>query len=129
MTNEYREFSATDDYTDSLRQAKEGTDFFEKVREGARQFNYPGDLDRFLTVFSKENVMAEVEHNGTFTFGYRLMMEGRPVHVQMKAVMVEEKEGPRLVVGLNNIDLQVRQEEEIEKRLEKLLAHSRDLQS
>ena len=118
MTNEYREFSATDDYTDSLRQAKEGTDFFEKVREGARQFNYPGDLDRFLTVFSKENVMAEVEHNGTFTFGYRLMMEGRPVHVQMKAVMVEEKEGPRLVVGLNNIDLQVRQEEEIEKRLE-----------
>jgi diguanylate cyclase (GGDEF)-like protein len=44
-------------------------------------------------------------------------MKGEPIHVQLKAAMVEEKEGKRLVVGLNDIDIQVRQEEEIEKRL------------
>ena len=31
--------------------------------------------------------------------------------------MVEEEEGPRLIVGLNDIDAQVRQEEETERRL------------
>ena len=39
------------------------------------------------------------------------MMEGEPIHVQMKAAMVEEKEGLRLIVGLNDIDAQYRQKE------------------
>ena len=116
-TDRYREFSATDDYAESLAQAKEGTDFFNKVREVARTYNHPDDLSRFLTAFTKENVIAEVEHSGIFTLGYRLMMDGSPIHVQMKAAMVEEKEGVRLIVGLNDIDVQVRQEEEYGKRL------------
>ena len=116
-TNRYREFSATDDYSTSFAQAKIGTDFFVKVRDVARSFNHPDDMERFLTAFTKENVMAEIERCGIFTLGYRLMMEGRPVHVQMKAAMVEENEGPRLVVGLNDIDVQVRQEEEYGRRL------------
>ena len=116
-TDSYREFSATDHYTKLFAQTKEGTDFFDKVREAARQYNHPADLKRFLSVFTKENVMAEIEHSGLFTFGYRLMMEGKPVHVQMKAAMVEEKEGPRLIVGLNDINVQVRQEKEYGRRL------------
>ena len=116
-TNSYREFSATDDYKKGFAQAKEGDNFFDKVREVARLYNYPEDLTRFLTAFTKENVLAEIEQSGIFTLGYRFMMDGKPTYVQMKAAMVEEKEGPRLIVGLNNIDAQVRQEEELEKRL------------
>ena len=116
-TGNYREFSATSDYEESFAQAKEGKDFFTKVRDVARLYNHPSDLKRFLSVFTKENVMAEIERVGFFTFGYRILMEGRPFHVQMKAAMVEEKEGPRLIVGLNDIDAQVRQEEELGRRL------------
>ena len=83
----------------------------------ARVYNYPEDLNRFLTSFTKENILAEIGRSGIFTLGYRFMMEGKPIHVQMKAAIVEEKEGTRLIVGLNNIDAQVRQEEELEKRL------------
>ena len=111
-TDSYREFSSTDDYTESFAQAKVGTDFFNVVRDVAKRYNHPEDLSRFLAVFTKENVMAEVRRSGIFTFGYRLIMEGRPVHVQMKAAMVEEKEGPRLIVGLNDIDAQYRQQRE-----------------
>ena len=114
----YREFSATDDYVESFAQAKDGEDFFGTVREAARTFTYPEDLNRFLSVFNKTNVMAEVKRSGIFSVGYRLMREGTPFHVQMKAAMVEEKEGPRLIVGLNDIDVQVRQEEEVGRRLE-----------
>ena len=116
-TGDYREFSSTRDYTEKLAQEKEGTNFFDKVREEAPYFNHPSDLKHFLSIFSKENVMSEIEHNGIFSFGYRLIMDGQPLHVQMKAAMVEEKEGQRLIVGLNDVDAQVRQEEEYEKRL------------
>ena len=116
-TDSYREFSATTNYEKGFSQAKTGTGFFDKVRDVARTYNYPGDLNYFLSLFTKENMMKEIRRSGIFTLGYRLMMDGRPVHVQMKAAMVEEKEGPRLVVGLNDIDAQVRQEEELVKRL------------
>ena len=110
-TERYREFSATDNYVETFAQAKDGTDFFGTVREAARSFNHPEDLDRFLSVFTKENVLSEIGHKGLFTLVYRLMMDGKPFYVQMNAAMVEEKEGPRLIVGLNDIDAQYRQRE------------------
>ena len=116
-TGRYREFSSTADYSESMAQAKEGADFFHTVRKAALAFNHPDDLSRFLTAFTKENILAEVERSGIFTLGYRIMMEGRWMYVQMKAAMAEEKEGLRLIVGLNNIDAQVRQEMEQERRL------------
>ena len=116
-TGRYREFSAAANYEESFAQEKEGANFFDKVREIAPTYNHPADLNLFLSAFTKENVMAEIERSGIFTLGYRLIMEGRPLHVQMKAALVEEKEGPRLIVGLNNIDVQVRQEEEFGRRL------------
>ncbi len=116
-TNSYREFSASDDYVASFAQAKEGEDFFGTVREAAVLFNHPRDLGGFLSAFTKENILAEVEHNGSFTLTYRIMMNDKPLHVQMKAAMVEEVEGLRLVVGLYDIDVQVRQEEERGRQL------------
>ena len=115
-TDSYREFSSTEDYTESFAQAKEGTDFFGTVREAARLYNCPEDLDRFLAAFTRENVMAEIERNGIFTLAYRVMMEDRPVHVQMNAAMVEEEEGLRLIVGLNDVDAQYRQKEKDRKK-------------
>ena len=110
-TDRYREFSATNDYEQSFAQAKDGEGFFDKVRDVASSFNHPDDLPLFLSAFTKENVLAQTSRGGIFTLDYRLMMEGKPVYVQMKAAMVEEEEGLRLIVGLNDIDAQVRQRE------------------
>ena len=106
----YREFSASDGY-ERFGLAKEGADFFADAREQGGSFVFPEDVNRFLTAFTKENILAEIENSGIFTLSYRLMMDGEPRYVQLKAAMVEEKEGPRLVVGINDIDAQVRQEE------------------
>ena len=117
QTNCYREFSSTDDYMENFGTDKEGADFFSSVRKDACVYAHPQDLNRFLAAFTKENVLSEIKRSGIFSWGYRIMMDGRPRHVQMKAAMVEEKEGAHLIVGLNDIDSQVRQEEEMEKRL------------
>ena len=105
----YSEFSATDDYAESFAQAKEGGDFFAVLRESAQIFSHPDDLDRVLSQLTLENVMEEIRRNGSFTLVYRIMMEGRPLYVQMHAAMVEERQGPRLIIGLNNVDAQYRQ--------------------
>ena len=110
-TDHYREFSATADYTQSFSQAKAGTDFFEKVRAEAYQYNYPEDLDLFFAAFNKKTMIAEIERSGLFTLNYRLLKDGEPYYVQMKAAMVEEDAGHRLIVGLCDIDAQVRQRE------------------
>lgn len=118
-TGHYREFSAMSSYEAAFAQAKEGSDFFTALREAARIFTHPDDVNRVLAAFTKENVEAEIERHGIFTLSYRLMMEGKARYVRLKAVMVEEKEGRRMIVGLNDIDAQVRQEEDYVNHLAK----------
>ena len=121
-TENYHEFSATANYTENFSQSKDGTDFFGTVRQVAHLFNHPDDLKLFLSLFTKENVLAEIANCGIFTMDYRVMMEGKPLHVQMKAAMVEEKDGPRLIVGLNDVDAQFRQ-----KEIEREIARQKDI--
>ena len=106
----YREFSATKGY-ETLEQAKEGTDFFGVTRKAAEKAVFPEDMNLFLSAVTEENVLRQVEQNGIFTLTYRINLEGKTPYIQFKAAMVEEKEGRRLIVGLSNIDAQVRQEE------------------
>ena len=115
-TGEYREFSATSSL-DTIDRSPEGDDFFDDAREQVIATVYPEDRERFLSMLTKKNVLTEVKQNGIFTLSYRLMLEGEPRYVQLKAAMVEEKEGARLIIGVNDIDAQVRQEEEYGRRL------------
>ncbi|MBQ3295061.1 MAG: EAL domain-containing protein [Erysipelotrichaceae bacterium] len=118
-TGEYREFSSTADFEQGLGQEKTGTDFFNKVREVGQQVNHPDDLKLFMSAFNKENILSQIERDGSFSLSYRLMIDGKPLHVQMKAAMIEEKEGRRLIVGLNDISAQVKQEQSFMRKLNK----------
>ena len=115
-TSQYFEYSATSSFKD-LASPREGSDFFADAREQIGIVIYPEDQKRLLEVLTKENVMAEIESHGVFSVSYRLMLNGRPRHVQLRAAIVEEKEGPRMIVGIIDIDAHVRQEEEYERRL------------
>ena len=52
--------------------------------------------------------MKEIRKNGLFVMQYRLIVDGRPVYINARAALVEEKEGPKLIIGLNNVDTQVK---------------------
>ena len=115
-TERYVEYSATSQF-DSFEIPKEGTDFFKNASKNSRRAVHPDDLERALTTFTKENVLATIEQLGLFTMTYRLMIDGKPTYARLKAAMVEEPEGRRLIVGINDVDNQIRQEEEYAKRL------------
>ena len=115
-TTQYREISATSGF-DTFDRYREGEDFFADSREKAEKQIYPEDLGLFISMVTRERVLEEVEKNGLFTLSYRIILNGAPRYVQLKAVMLEESEGKRLIVGYNDIDAAVRQEEEYGKRL------------
>jgi diguanylate cyclase (GGDEF)-like protein len=95
----------------------EGKDFFSDFRENYIRGVYPEDKNRVFTALTLENAMEEIDNNGIFTLSYRMMKDEEPCYVQLKAALLDEEDGKRLIVGVNNIDAQVRQEEEYGRRL------------
>ena len=106
----YRVVSASE-RSKALSEQSMGEDFLGMIREAATRICHPEDVNRFLSSFTKENITAEIERHGIYTLSHRILIEGEPLYVQIKAALVEEDEGRRLVVGINDIDAQVRQEE------------------
>ena len=116
VTTHYIEYSATDDYAE-LGLTREGDDFFGRSRADVTRILYFEDLDMFLSTFTRENVMDAIARKGLFTLNYRLMIDGKPTYVSLKAGMIEEKDGPQLIVGVVNIDEQIRRDQEYARNL------------
>ena len=92
-------------------------DFFGASRQNALKVISPEDKERFINIFTEKNVLEEIETNGVFSMTYRIMMDNEPNYVQIKAAMVEEQEGFRLIVGIVDIDYYMKREEEYQIRL------------
>ena len=115
-TGHFKEYRASSNYAD-LGISAEGDDFFGVSRENCKRFIYEEDQVKFQTLLTRENVMEEIAKTGYFSMRYRLMMDGEPRYMNLRAVLVEEQEGPLLIIGVNDIDTQIRREREYERRL------------
>ena len=115
-TDRYAEFNATADYQD-LDLIKTGEDFFGEAVRNSAEAIYSEDLDAFLSAFSKEKIMREVQNRGVFEYQYRLMIKGEPKYVILRAAMIQEKTGPQLIIGVNNVDDRVRRDMEYAQNL------------
>ena len=115
-TNYYVEYSTTGEYAE-LDLPEEGEDLFTQSRTESVKYICPEDLTKFQTLFTKENILREIEKNGFYSFRYRMMLGGRPTFVSLKAALVEEQGGTQLIIGINNIDALVKREQEYERQL------------
>lgn len=115
-SGDYEEYSVTSRY-EELGIPKVGTDFFVKAVEQARGIVHPDDLGLFEESFTRENVLRDLEKHGMYQLRYRLLLSDGPLHVRLKAATVEEPDGLRLIVGVSDIDEQVKQDMEYERNL------------
>ncbi len=115
-TNRYIEYNASGG-DEGLGLARQGEDFFNESRRNSAGLIYAEDLRRFYAMFTKENILREIEQNGIFALRYRLMMGSEPVYCNVKGAMLQEQEGPKLIIGVNNVDSQTRREQEYERML------------
>jgi diguanylate cyclase (GGDEF)-like protein len=95
----------------------EGDNFFDDIIARVPFGIYPEDVGFFLSVFTEENMMSEIEENGFFENTHRLNIKGEPVYVTMRATIVREGNAQKLIVGIFNIDEQIKREQSYEKRL------------
>ena len=115
-TDAFVEFSSNGEYG-QLGIEKSGEDFFNVSRQNMDSLIYPEDRDRFMAVFTKERVLSILKRDGAFTTKYRLMLNGEPVFISMKATLLEDEDGSHLVIGTNNIDAQMKREQEYQRRV------------
>ncbi len=92
--------------------ADAGDDFFSAILKSASKGIHPDDLDSFLTAFTRENVFDEIIKNGMFENEHRLIINGEPRYVAMKATLIIEEGEDKLIVGILDIDEQIRREQE-----------------
>ncbi|MBQ1881165.1 MAG: EAL domain-containing protein, partial [Lachnospiraceae bacterium] len=92
--------SATSDY-EELGLAVDGEDFYGQSMKDMQHTIYREDLPRLEKEFTKENVMAVISEKGVFETSYRLMIEDDPMEVRLRAVLVKETDGEKLIVGVN----------------------------
>ena len=112
-TNDYIEYSSLVG-GEEMTMERHGGDFFESARRDTMTRIYEEDREDFLDLFTKENVLRDIDRQGVFTTTYRLIDTGTPMYVNMKITRM--RGGNRLILGVSIIDARMKQLEE-EKRL------------
>ena len=115
-TGDYREFTSAEEFK-SYDLATKGTDFFSTTMKYAKNIVCAEDWDKFSSMFSREAVLDEIEKVGIYLLEYRIILQGRPNYVQLKAAILDEEDEHRLIVGINDVDALVRREEDYAARL------------
>ena len=107
-----------------LSAERHGNDFFNEARKDALKFIYEDDRSHFLEFFKKDNILKTINEQGVFVLNYRLLKEGKPTYVSMKIVPMNN-DHVHIIIGVNNVDVQMRQQETIERLKEEQTTYSR----
>ena len=116
---EYREFGLPSIGDDIIRFSHDNFD----------EIIFPEDRALFLETFTKENIVAALDHYGTFTMTFRLMFRNGTKYVHLKATRMIEEEGRHLVIGISSVDEQIRAKEDFERAHHASITYSRVAQA
>ena len=98
-TGRYVEYNSTQDFQ-GLGISKTGEDFFADSRANGKPLVHPEDYPLFARELTRENILDHIQAEGGFGLKYRLILDGKPVKVQLRAGLVKEPDGEKLIVGV-----------------------------
>ncbi len=122
-TDRFSEYSSHND-EDDLSMERQSEDFFNAARSDAPRFLHPDDQARFLEAFTKETILSALKKYGVFTLNYRLLQDGAPIYVSMKASRMKGDDR-HIIIGVSSIDAQMRHQEAMERVKEERITYSR----
>ena len=115
-TNAYVQYLASSDYA-RLGTAKKGTDFFADIITDAEKCIYHEDRERLLFELSKEQLLKSLSLSGSISLIYRQHFGDKVKYLNLHAV--NPKNNPNvIVIGVSDIDAQIRRTHSIEKKNE-----------
>ncbi len=122
-TEEFIRYSP-DQINSDVSVERHGNYFFDQAHMDAFSSLYPGDYEMFKSTFVKSKVIEDIEKEGVFSLTYRRMIGKKPEYVNLKAVKVRNDVN-QIIIGINNVDTQMRQRESFERVKEERLFYSR----
>ncbi|MCR5718198.1 MAG: GGDEF domain-containing protein [Oscillospiraceae bacterium] len=83
-------------------------DFFEWCKSYVPEHVHPDDCDLVLRELNREKLLATLQSSGTISLTYRRMIDSKPRYVRLFAF--RQRDTGRLVLGVRNVDMQMRRE-------------------
>ena len=87
-----------------------GDDFFTDVTYNVPKLVYKDDRAAFLEVFKKQGLLDTLRDGRSFMHNYRLIIADKVVYYQLKAIRGSGADNDFIIVGVKNVDEQVRRE-------------------
>ncbi len=108
-TDAYTEFGAADSES-GLTILSSGPDFYKDMTYNVPRLVYPEDRETFMQTLKKENLLSQLHDGKSFSLGYRLILDNRIVYYQLKAIRGTGYDSEHIILGVKNVDEQVRRE-------------------
>ena len=108
--NSYVEYAASGDKKE-LTVISGGEDFFNDTIVNCRRIVFKDDQERFLAAINKKTLLEAAKTGEAFTLDYRLVVRGYPEYYSLKTIKGTGLDENYLIIGIRNIDKQVKKEE------------------
>ena len=109
-TDEYIEYSSPVG-GEEMTEERHGVDFFNSALRDAETRIYERDRGMFRTSFTKENILKEMDQEGSYKISYRLIDTGEPVYAGMK-VMRMSQDPRHIIIGVSILDSSMKKSKE-----------------
>ena len=113
---------AFEEYSPTGRSAEvgfpqDGEDFFGEGRKALAAAMPIGDRESFLSSFTQVNIAEAFRRNKPFTATYRLFAAGSEIYVHFKVAELDVAEKGKAIIGISDVDEQIRRQQAYEKAL------------
>ena len=109
QTGEYVGFDSNNIFGE-LKVNQSGDDFFKTSKDNALILVHPQDQERLLRIFDNDYMISALEDKKQFSIEYRLIIDDRVQHTRLSAR--KSRDGIHLIIGVENIDEEVKKEKE-----------------
>ena len=114
LDDHYIEFSSTDIYK-SLDVRPSGDNFFTESLMNIDRVIHPEDRDEFHRILNKSTMIQMLQGKHMITHTYRLLIGEGIMYARLSVIWATDNK--HLILGVMNIDEEIRKEQEIEKKL------------
>ena len=118
-SNEFYEFSTSEAYS-HLDIGHHGYDFFAETQRNLVRDIHVDDYPMMATAMDKNYLLKEIRDKKVFSITYRLILDGDPQYVNLRALK-PRGDDKHIVVGVININDSMQREEEYKQRIDTVM--------
>ncbi|MBP5281255.1 MAG: GGDEF domain-containing protein [Lachnospiraceae bacterium] len=114
VSGRYMEFKANDLFGNLIIQ-EEGKDFFSEVSKNVVKVVHPEDIERITMILGKDHLITALDDRKQLRADYRITVGGKPQYTRLTVMWGSDQ--VHFIIGVENINEEVRKEEEHVKAL------------